>query len=279
VITPLALEHTAVLGDTIEEIAFEKAGIIKPGVPIVTAVQKPEALEVLRRAAEERHAPFAVVGNQSALRHRSVSMFEQRFDLKTTSAFYDDLHLRLLGRHQQSNALLAVTALEAIRGKLPWRESDLRTGLATVEWHARVEVLSRKPCIIVDGAHTVESANALLNTLTEVFDGTLPRTTLIVGVSMDKNSGRLILALGDLARDVIFTQSQHPRAMPAQELAAQVGMDGTARVTNSVAEALDLALEGAEHDGLIVATGSLFVAAEAREQVLSRGYTLDHDGD
>lgn len=274
VITPLALEHTIILGDTIEEIAFEKAGIIKEGVPVVTASQTPAALEVLRRIAGERNAPFAVAPDQWLATTRSVSLDGQVFDLRQAEApyiGYADLHLRLLGQHQQRNALLAISALERIRATLPWNENALRQGFATVNWNARVEVVSRNPYLIVDGAHTVESANALLTTLNDVFDNDLPPATLIFGVSADKHPLDILRAFGPLAQRVVFTQSGHPRAAPAYTLAIQCGFSEDALVTYSVTEAIDLALESTNDTHLIVATGSLFVAAEARAYVIARG--------
>lgn len=274
VITPLALEHTIILGDTIEEIAFEKAGIIKEGVPVLTASQTPAALEVLKRIAEERHTPFTVAPDQWRATPQSMSLDGQIFDLARTDASdtgYADLHLRLLGQHQQRNALLAISALETIRATLPWDEAALRQGLSTVHWAARVEVVNRTPYIIVDGAHTVESANALLTTLNDVFDDRLPPATLIFGVSADKHPLDILRAFGPLAGRVIFTQSGHPRAAPAYDLAIQCSFSEDALVTYSVAEAIDLALESANDTDLIVATGSLFVAAEARAHAIAQG--------
>ncbi len=274
VITPLALEHTIILGNTIEEIAFEKAGIIKEGVPVVTAAQPVAALEVLQRIADERHAPLVVAPDSRELTPRSVSLDGQIFDVRITGApdtGYTGLHLRLLGSHQQRNAVVAICALEMIRESLPWDERALREGLATVSWYARVEVVSRSPYLVVDGAHTVESAKALLATLQDVFAKELPPTTLIFGISADKHPLEILQAFGPLAQDVLFTESSHPRAAPAAELAHQCGVTDDTRVTHSVADAIDKVLETASPGDLIVATGSLFVAAEARAHAIRRG--------
>lgn len=274
VITPLALEHTIILGDTIEEIAFEKAGIIKEGVPVVTSAQSPAAMEVLKRIASERHAPFTIAPDQWTMTFRSVSLDGQRFNLTPadpSQPAYQDVQLRLLGKHQQRNALLAVSALETIRATLPWEERALRQGLATVNWYARVEVLSQNPYLMVDGAHTIESANALITTLNDVFDGEIPPATLIFGVSSDKHPMEILRAFGPLAERVIFTQSEHPRAAPARDVAIQCGFSEDALVTDSVAAALDLALTNSGENDLIVVAGSLFVAAEAREYAIAVG--------
>lgn len=275
VITPLALEHTIILGDTIEEIAFEKAGIIKVGVPVVTATQRPAALEVLRRIANERHAPLTVAADEWQGTTRSVTLEGQYFDLQSTAegeVGYTDLHLRLLGGHQQQNTIVALAALEKIKGILPWQEADLRQGLSTVQWYARVEVVSRHPYVLVDGAHTIESATALRVTLMDVFANQLPPTTLIFGVSADKHPSDILEAFGSLGQQIIFTQSKHPRAAPAAELALQCGFsEGGAIITDSVAEALEVALQSTTDGDLIVATGSLFVAAEARAHAIAMG--------
>lgn len=272
-ITPLALEHTAVLGNTIEEIASEKGGIIKPGVPVVTASQVPEALAVLRRIATERPAPLTVVPERWQGQRTQVSLEGQTFDLWERAPdgesvlCYPALPLALLGHHQVANATVAVAALHLLREQgVEWDEAALREGLASVSWPARVEVLHRAPLVVADGAHTTESAQALVATLREVLPGGWGRSILILGISADKELGALWEAFAPLAERLILTRSRHPRAAEPAALAAHPALVGRAlETTPDVPEALELALSDAGPDDLIVVTGSLFVAAAARE--------------
>ncbi|MDQ4078899.1 MAG: bifunctional folylpolyglutamate synthase/dihydrofolate synthase [Chloroflexota bacterium] len=276
VITPLALEHRAVLGDTIEEIAAEKGGIIKPGVPVVTATQSPGALAVLRQIAKERDAPLTVANEVWKGTRTHVSLEGQRFDITEMGQAagaeigggyrYNDLFLPLLGEHQLRNATVAVVALHLLREQgVLWDEAALREGLAGVEWPARVEVLQRGPLVVVDGAHTAESAAALVSTLQEAVVGGWARSTLVLGISGDKNLPVLLDELDPLADRLILTGARHPRAADPTVLAAHPALtDREVRVIPDVAEAMKAAISDAGAKDLIVATGSLFVAAEAR---------------
>jgi dihydrofolate synthase / folylpolyglutamate synthase len=224
VITPLALEHTAVLGNTIEEIAAEKGGIIKPGVPVVTAVQSPAARAVLERIATERAAPLVVAGEQLRAERTRVTLEGQQFSvawLEGGGSGYEALHLSMLGRHQVENSLVAIAALHELREQgVPWEEAAIREGLAAVEWPARVEVLQRKPLVVADGAHTPESATALVSALREACPGGWARGTLVIGISSDKNISGILPALRPLADRVILTRSRHPRSADPQLMAS-----------------------------------------------------------
>ncbi|MCB0078387.1 MAG: bifunctional folylpolyglutamate synthase/dihydrofolate synthase [Anaerolineales bacterium] len=274
VITPLALEHTAVLGNTIEEIAAEKGGIIKTGRPVVTAGQTEGALGVLQRIANARGNALIVAPRCWAASHRRASLDGQTLDLiaRDDSARYSDLHLALLGKHQVENAIVALTALEVARGRgVMWDDAALRTGFATVQWPARVEVVQRTPLVVVDGAHTEASARALVETVTEAAPQGWGTTTLILGVSRDKDVTALMAALSPLADRLILTRARHPRAADPAQLATHPAVaPRQPRVVTNVAEAVQKALEWAAPDALIVVAGSLFVAAEARAAMLNR---------
>ncbi len=270
VITPLALEHTAVLGNTIEEIAFEKGGIIKPAVPVVSAPQPDAALQVLRRLAAERGAPLTVVSEEWRGKRRDVSLHGQRFDIVEAGAgqrvLYEGLQLPLLGQHQVANSTLAVMALHRLREQgVSWEEAALREGLAAVEWPARVETLRHNPLVVADGAHTPESAAALVAAIRDAVPSGWARSTLILGISQDKALAPLLAALEPLADRLILTRARHPRAAEPSALATEAVLQGReVRIVPDVADAVRLALQEAGEEELIVATGSLFVAAEAR---------------
>lgn len=178
---------------------------------------------------------------------------------------YQGLRLRLMGDHQASNALVAIAALDVLHSyNIGWDEEALRTALQNVNWPARIELIGQNPTIIADGAHTVESARALLETLRNYLP-TLPPLTLILGVSQDKAIAPLLAVFAPVLGTVILTQANHPRAADPVALAEIVHTQGyDVTLTTSVAEAMTQALHLTPPNGLIVATGSLFVAAEAR---------------
>ena len=191
----------------------------------------------------------------------------QEFRLTTPRAVYE-LRLPLLGLHQVENAAAAVLAVEALAERgLKASEEQIREGLAKVRWPCRLEVLRRKPLLVVDGAHNGESARRLVETL--VGDLGFSRAVFVVGVSLDKDIGGMEAELRPLAQKVIATSSRHPRAMAAERVAAAFSRDGlSAETVTPVGAAVEAALAETGEDGLVCVLGSLFVAAEARAHVL-----------
>lgn len=261
VLTSISLDHTAVLGDTIEKIAGEKAGIIKPGVPVISAPQLPEAMEVFRATGRSRSAPLTEVGKAVTWEGKGTDTMGQRLIVRGLKNTYD-LTIPLLGRHQLENAAVAVAALEILGVN---REAIVE-GLAKVEWPGRMEILRRAPLLIADGAHNGDSARRLVEALKEYF--TFERSILIIGTSADKDAAALIEEFAPFFDRIIVTASEHPRATPPIQLAAGFSRYGKKAVeTNSVPEALDRALAEAGRHDLICATGSLFVVAEVIEHI------------
>jgi len=269
VITSLSLDHVKVLGGTLEAIAREKAGIIKPGVPVVTAPQKREAMEVVRRTAAERGAPLVEVGRDWRWRSRGASADGQRLDVfrrgSERAPEYVDLRMPLLGMHQLENACAAVAAVEVLRERgVAVTEDAVRRGLERVEWPGRLEVLGRRPWVLVDGAHNVYSMERMLSAVGALIP--YRRLILIVGIGVTHSPRELLAVMLPAAATVFATHSRHVKATPPEELAALVERLGRrAVVTHSVAEALSAALDAATPDDLVLTTGSLFVVAEARE--------------
>lgn len=261
VLTSISLDHTAVLGDTIEKIAGEKAGIIKPGVPVISAPQRPGAMEVFRTVARSRGAELTEVGRAVTWEGKGTDTVGQRLIVRGLKDVYD-LTIPLLGRHQLENAAAAVAALEI----LGVNREAIQEGLAKVEWPGRMEILRRAPLLIADGAHNGDSARRLVEALKEYF--TFERSLLIIGTSADKNSAAMIEEFAPFFDRVIVTASEHPRAAPPAQLAAEFARHGIkARETRSIPEALNQALTGAGKNDLICATGSLFVVAEVIEHI------------
>ena len=261
VITSLSYDHMAVLGNTLAQIAGEKAGIIKPGVPVVSAPQKEEALEVLMKVAKERNASFILIGRDIAFRSLSHSLDGQSLELinKIQSSTLN-LYVPLLGIHQIENAATAYTAIRTSGLNIP--DNTVQKGFAEVKWPARFEVIRREPPVIFDSAHNQDSFARLRQALDDYFPN-MP-VYLIFGASEDKNIPGMFLEIKPKVKRLFVTKSTHPRALEPekiQELARQADIPNEVETTVEVA--LTRALEMSEKDGSIVlSAGSMFVTAE-----------------
>lgn len=270
VITSLSMDHMNLLGPTLAHIAFEKAGIIKRRVPVVSAPQPPEAFDVLRRVARFRATTITLVG-----RDVMVGPIEQTLAAQRLRVNDGEFQIPLLGAHQVINAATAVTALHIAGGRgLPVSDDAIRAGLRHVQWPGRLEILSREPLLVVDGAHNGDSAQQLARALREVFGRA--DWTLIIGVSADKDIPTMLDALLPIASRVIVTRARSVRAADVETLGRQITDRGRApALTRSVPEALDLALQS---PAPIIVTGSLFTVADARAAWFARtGHPLDLD--
>ena len=273
VITPISLEHTIVLGDTVGKIAAEKAAILRPGTTVVMAPQPyPEAAAVIRARAAELGAPLLDVGETYSAQRLSWDLTGQSFRLAGPGCSWE-LRLPLLGAHQVENAATAVAAIDALRsGGVVVSEESIEEGLSQLSWPGRLEVLRDKPLIVVDGAHNGDSARRLRQALRDHFS--FGRAILVMGVSGDKTIAAMAEELAPVTHLLIATRSQHPRAAEPEAVAAAFAARGVASETcPTVAAALDRARALAEPDDLICVVGSLFVVAEAREQVLGLSVT------
>jgi dihydrofolate synthase/folylpolyglutamate synthase len=263
VITSLSYDHMAVLGDTLAQIAAEKAGIIKQGVPVISAPQKDEALEVLVRVAAEMNAHFTLVGRDVIGEPLAHALDEQSLRIRAPGKELE-VSIPLLGLHQVQNAATAAAALWALNDRgVAVRDADIREGFASVEWPGRFQIVRRDPPVIFDSAHNQDSFARLRDTLEDYFPGR--PVYLVFGASEDKNLPGMIKELKGKIRRMFVTKADHPRALSpasivpvAQEAGVQV------EVQIPVAEAFRRALELSEKDGSIVlSAGSMFVTAEA----------------
>lgn len=279
VITSISLEHTDVLGDTIAEIATEKAGIVKPGCPVVVSPQAEASSAVIEAVCRRQAAELIRVGAGDDIA-ADVTWYDlahdasrQTFRVKGRRAEYD-LSIPLLGRYQLDNATVAVAALEVLAARHPGiTVESVREGLATVEWEGRLQVLNRRPLLVVDGAHNADSARKLCQSLAEYFD--YHRAVLIIGLSMDKDLPAVVAELAPHFDDFIVTRSIHPRAMATGPIVAEFARHGIqARETGDISEALPLALGEAGESDLVCVTGSLFVVAGAIEQAAPLSLTV-----
>ncbi len=272
VITSLSLDHTQLLGNTLAEIAYEKGGIIKPGVPVVVAQQQPEALATLEQIAAERGAPLTVIGRQWQYTSDSVAGGSAHSLTVTSSpepAFIPPgatFAVGLAGEHQLENAAVALAALAQARRRFPTLTLDaVRTGLATVQWDGRLHLLQAggddRPAILVDCAHNDDSAARLVAALRQDYH--YRRLILVFGAPEDKNVAGMLDRLVPLADAIIVTTANHPRSATPEQLAALVAARGReAALTHSVPEAFAAALHAAGPGDLVVATGSIIVIGD-----------------
>lgn len=275
VVTPISLDHTDLLGDTTEDIAREKAGIIKPGGYLISAAQPLDAAQVLLEKAKEVGVPFRFEGVEFGVESRTVAVGGQVLTIQGIAGRYPDLMLPLHGAHQAQNAAVAVAALEAFFGGEKELDLDvLQEGFAAVTSPGRLEVVRTAPTIIVDAAHNPDGIKASAAALREAF--TFTRLVPVVGVLKEKDAEEILReireSLGDMAVDYCFTQSNSPRAVPAAEL-AELAIDlGFGEDNVHIAEKLDDALEWAveraeandDLSGGVLVTGSITLVAEAR---------------
>jgi dihydrofolate synthase/folylpolyglutamate synthase len=272
VITAISLDHTDVLGDTLAKIAAEKAGIIKKGVPLVTAEQPEEARRVITQTAGDKKAPLIEVGRDVSCRLVEQLPAGQRLEVAGRRGHYL-FDLPLLGTFQQANAAAAVGALEALMDKgYDVAPEAVRRGMAAVRWPGRFQVLKKRPLVVADGAHNPASAVELKKTLESFAPERKPRI-LVIGSSSDKDYKGLAGVLGPLFDIIVVTRSRHPRSLAEDALvAAFQDSPGDVMSAPSVDLALDLAAIMAGKNGLVCAAGSLFVVGEALEWAHRRAY-------
>lgn len=268
VITPISLEHTAILGSTPAEIASDKSGIIKPGSTCVLAAQRdPGAFEVVRTRCTEVGARFVDVGSRYRSEVLEKFIFGQSFQLSGPDQTRI-MRTPMLGTHQVQNAATAVAVAEAIRARgFEVSESAIVDGIAHTRVPGRMEVMAQNPLIVADGAHNGESAEALAATLKDYFEW--QRLFLVIGVTSDKDVRAMGFQLAKLAELIVCCRFKNPRSMDPYQIIQEIGFLGPAAVAEeSVAGGLNTALSHAEPGDLVCVTGSLYVVAEAREELL-----------
>jgi dihydrofolate synthase/folylpolyglutamate synthase len=277
VISSISYDHMRILGDTLQQIAHDKAGILKPGVPAITIAQPPEALAEIARVAAMAGAPLWVATEieNEELRMKNE---ESRFSIVHSSfsifnpfeRYHGPTETALRGLFQRENARLATGAALLLRDQgLPISDDAIGRGLATAQWPGRLEIVPGEPPIVLDGAHNGDSAQKLVQSLAEAFPGR--RLVLVLGTSRDKDIARILAALAPAAGALVLTRSQHARALiDLADLAARArpllrDTQSPIEIVPGVPEALERARTLAGPGDLICVTGSLYVVAAARE--------------
>jgi len=265
-ITNIALEHTQILGETIEEIAYEKAGIIKPATAIVTAAENVQALSVFRRIARERGARLYEMDGELRCKPVGATLDGQIFDYQSPWRELKGLRIAMLGQHQVRNAALALAVRELLPE--PFVEAAVRRGLAATCWPGRLEVFSRNPLVLVDGAHNPDGIRALCRALPGILGG--KKLRLVVGILGDKAVGEILAEIVPLASaGLIVTKPDNPRAADpilVAEFARRFALPGVSvSVAETVTAAVGKGLTNLKADEALCVAGSLYTISEARE--------------
>ncbi|MGC4836684.1 bifunctional folylpolyglutamate synthase/dihydrofolate synthase [Micromonospora vinacea] len=275
VITPIGLDHTEWLGDTLQDIALAKAGIIHPGATVIAAAQEEEAAGPLLDRCAEVGATIAREGAEFGVVSRAVAVGGQVLSLQGLGGVYDDVFIPLHGAHQAQNAAVALAAVEAFLGAGARRQLDLeavREGFASTSSPGRLERVRNAPTILLDGAHNPHGMKATVTALQEEF--AFSKLVAVIGVLADKDAEALLELLEPVVDQVVVTRNSSPRAMPTEELAALAAeIFGEERVASAeeMPDAIELAVAMAEEDvpgelsgvGVLV-TGSVVTVADAR---------------
>ena len=265
VITPVGLDHMQYLGHTVEAIAGEKAGIIKPGRPVVMAAMDPAAENVIRQVARERGAPLIPAAESVHVRRIRQTWAGQRIGVETSDEALKPVILPLLGSHQLANVATAVAALVAFRDacQVPITGEVMAKGLSVVRWPARLQVLEQDPPVVLDGAHNPAAARRLVEALHELA----PKqpVALISSFLSDKDAVGVLRELAGPVKRLWLVPLTNERAMPVEDMkAAAQAAHLQSEVCPSLAEALAAARPWArEHQGLVCIAGSLYLAGEA----------------
>jgi len=261
VIMSISYDHMDRLGDTLEKIAYEKAGIIKQGGCAVVYSQEKSVEKVIIDACKKVSATCRIV-DFSGLKLKSFDIDGQVFDFED----YLDLKIKLLGKHQLKNAAVAIKTIEILQKKgFVIDNKDIRYGLMKAEWPGRMEILNKNPVFIIDGAHNKDAAAVLCNNLKEYFPGI--KITFIIGVMADKEYKEIIEQVMPVADRFIAISPKVSRALPAHKLADIIKCYcNEVYFSDTIDNAINLSLEKTASDGVICAMGSLYYIGEIRER-------------
>jgi dihydrofolate synthase/folylpolyglutamate synthase len=272
-VTTISLDHQEYLGKTRSSIAFEKAGIIKPGVPVVVGRLEDDAWRTIERVARERQAPVFRLNEDFCTEGETP----QQFSYRGPGMRYDGLTCALGGRHQLDNAACALALLGAAAPQgMTVTVEAVRAGLRGVNWAGRLEVVDHRPTILVDGAHNPAAAMAVADYLTRSNRSHPSRpVVLVLGMMRDKDHRGFVEPLRGLVDEVVLTQADLPRSATAQELQASLeGLLSHPHVVSSLSDAMALARQLATPEGLVCVTGSLMLVGECKAWLRGCGLSL-----
>ncbi|MBP2240604.1 dihydrofolate synthase/folylpolyglutamate synthase [Cytobacillus eiseniae] len=268
IITNIGLDHTSILGETYTEIAGEKAGIIKPGTSIITAVKQNEAKQVIENKAIEMKAPFYCLDDQFSIEHHHSTATGEVFTQKTPFQKWSNLEISMAGRHQIENASLAIMAVELLNKYYSFLIEDghVYEGLKNAYWPGRFEVIASHPTTIIDGAHNNEGITALVNELKKRYAN--KKMTIIFAALSDKKLDQMIMKLDAIADKIIFVEFDFPRASKAEDLFI-ISKNSNKHFSKDWQRALKAEMNTRSAEEILVITGSLYFLSEAKPFLLN----------
>ncbi|MDH2879400.1 bifunctional folylpolyglutamate synthase/dihydrofolate synthase [Bacillus cytotoxicus] len=269
IITNIGHDHMHILGNTLAEIAYEKAGIIKSGVPVITGVQDGEALQVIQKVANEKNASLYEIGKQFTVVHQRSNEEGEHFDFSCPFASFKDIQISMKGDHQVRNAALALMAVLYLKTYMSFlvEEENIRIGLSETYWIGRFERLRRNPDVIIDGAHNPEGIASLVQTAKAHYSD--KNVSILFTALGDKELSHMVGQLEAVADEMIFTTFDFNRAISAQELANYATKE-TKKVVENWKEAIDQKLLELQENDVFIITGSLYFISEARKYIVEK---------
>ncbi|MEA2086658.1 MAG: folylpolyglutamate synthase/dihydrofolate synthase family protein [Candidatus Caldatribacteriota bacterium] len=266
IITHIDYDHMDKLGNSLEEIAREKGGIIKPEGIVISSNQYEEAYNELKKIADEKNSLIYSVGREINYKIVKSDIKGVIFNLKGIYNEYKNLHTPLLGRHQADNAATAITTVEALKIKgINISQKAIRDGLEKVKWTGRLEIIQNNPTLVLDGAHNPSGVKVARDALKEIF--TYHRLILVLAIFADKDYKKMIQILAPNADLIITTRAKSPRAAPPQLIAKEAAQyidKNKIIITENIPQAINCALSNSKEDDLICITGSLYNVGEAK---------------
>jgi len=271
VITPVGYDHTDRLGHTLDRIAYEKAGIIKEGVPVISSIQEPDALAVISKTCKEKQSRLYLVGRDVLMHDIKVTkrngIYGTECEISTWVKNYKNIFLPLVGRHQVENCATAIGAMEVLSetGVIKVDNELVINALAKVKCQARIEVVSHCPLVVLDTAHTVASMKILRVSIQEAFS--FKKLVLVIGLSSDKDIAGVLKEIACIADDLILTRTGNPREAEPEQMAvmAKRFFHDEPMVIENIDEALKEAKRIAGKDDLICIAGSFFLAGKVKK--------------
>ncbi len=269
IITNVTLDHMFYLGNTVKEIATVKAGIIKEGVPVITASEDPDALKVIRTRAKKMHAPYLRIGRELYYNVLELKETGTHFLVKDDRGFSIDLCTPLVGAHQAVNGTTVMMAIKMLEKQgMVFSDKKIQEGFKNTYWPARLELIGEKPKILLDSAHNYDGAVKLRHSLNTIYK--YKKLIYVIGMLADKQRSKVLAKLGPLADSIVVTKPNSPRAgdwqamyKKAKNYTHDVYMD------ESIEKAVDKALSLAGEDDLVCIAGSIYMVAYAREYILN----------